>query len=138
MTSRLVGRLLVISHEAGIPPDDEWNEALTMLSAHDLEQLRVLVFTEGGGPSPAQQARLAKVLARWSRTLLVAVVSDNTGIRFLASALALFLKRIRTFTRTDVTGAYRYLELSHQECQVADQLSTRSIPPQSKRAISRP
>jgi hypothetical protein len=135
MTSQLLGRLLVVSHDAGIPPEEEWNEALGILAKHDLQQLRVLVFTDGGGPSPAQQVRLAKALSRWSRTLLVAVVSDNIGIRFLASALALFLNRIRTFSRSELAAACRYLTLTPQECELAEKMSVRSNPSQSSREV---
>jgi len=118
MLARTSGRLAMFWHGSGAPSDLEWDRHLGLLGAQAKATLRVLVFTEGGAPSPGQQIRLAKVLGGLS--LPVAVVSDLGGIRFVASALALFLKRLRTFTVDEREAGYAHLELTPSEREAAE------------------
>jgi hypothetical protein len=119
MIVQRVGRLLIFLHGQGVPTDEEWQTALEMFTQTTPDQLRVLVFTEGATPSHAQQARLSKVLGRGARALAVAVVSDSIAVRFVASALALFLPRIRIFRPSELMQAYLYLELDAAENSAA-------------------
>jgi hypothetical protein len=119
VTMQCVGRLVIFLHGKGAPTDEEWHLVLELFASQSLVPLRVLVFTEGATPSPSQQARLSKVLGRAARTLPVAVVSDSIAVRFVVSALALFLPRIRTFRPQDLTLACRYLELDDTENRAA-------------------
>ena len=54
MVTRRIGPLLILRENKDTPTDDEWDECLSLL-AQDLDDVRVLVVTDGGGPSPAQR-----------------------------------------------------------------------------------
>lgn len=112
------GRLFVAWHNRETPHDPEWSAVVAALRAHDHATLRVLVVTEGGTPSRAQQQALTGVLA--GKAIPVAVVSDATAVRFVASALALFMKRIKTFRSNELAQAYAHLGLTEAERRDAD------------------
>ncbi|MET0284937.1 MAG: hypothetical protein ABW352_10715 [Polyangiales bacterium] len=115
VSAERVGRLLIVSHNEEPPTDQEWDELLEVFAREHLDRLRLVVFTEGGGPTPAQQGRLASALAGRPGTLQVAVISDRTAIRFIACTLALFIRRLRTFRRAELDAALTYLQLAPVE-----------------------
>jgi hypothetical protein len=115
VSAERVGRLLIVSHNQEPPTDQEWDDLLSVFEREHLDRLRLVVFTEGGGPTPAQQSRLASVLAGRPGTLHVAVISDSTAIRFIACTLALFIRRLRTFRRGELDAALAYLQLAPVE-----------------------
>ena len=117
MESHRVGRLAIFWHDREAPREDDWNAALTLLSDVDLATLRVLVLTKGGAPTATQRARLGQVV---HGPVPVAVVSDHVGVRFVASTLALFMKRIKTFRTDELPAAYAHLDLSRAEASGAD------------------
>lgn len=119
MLTEFVDRLLLVWHGEGSPDEQAWEHVLELLDAHRDRQIRVFVLTEGGGPSAQQQLRLTHVLGARSLALPVAVVSESPRIRFVASTLALFTKRIRTFAPNDLAGACAFLELNETEKHAA-------------------
>jgi hypothetical protein len=128
------GRVLIFMHREGTPTDEDWQSALELFGSQSLEQLRVLVFTDGSSPSHTQQARLSKVLGRAARTLPVAVISESTAVRFVASALALFLPRIRTFRPIELQQACAHLELDTLESRAATEFVQSQAPAPKQRA----
>jgi siroheme synthase (precorrin-2 oxidase/ferrochelatase) len=109
---RLVGRTLVSVQNANDPSDEEWNDFLKFVAA-DPSGLRLLVITDGGAPNSAQRARLQATLK--GALPLVAAVSDNMRIRFVAATIALFHSTHGCFTKKEVDKAYDHLKLSMQE-----------------------
>lgn len=118
MITRTRGRVVLIWHGAMLPDDREWDQSVRILAAQDPTSVRVLVVTVGGAPSPPQQLRLSRAVG--GRPFPVAVVSDLTGVRFVASTLALFLKRLRTFPVAERRGAYVHLDLTADEVDGAE------------------
>lgn len=118
MITRTRGRLVFVWHGAMLPDDREWDHSVRVLAAQERTTVRVLVVTAGGAPTPSQQLRLSRAVG--GQPFPVAVVSDLTGVRFVASALALFLKRLRTFTIADRRNAYVHLGLTQEEMNGAE------------------
>lgn len=115
MVVRMFGRLIVLRESAHPPLDAEWDEFLALLSANRsrLEELRILVLTDGGGPDRGQRNRLERTLD--GKTVRVAVVSDSAKVRFIASAIALLNRDHRGFGTKEIGEAYAYLGLNTAE-----------------------
>ena len=120
MLSERVGRLLVLYQSDEPPRDSEWDACLAQVRSFtgDLNDLRVLVLTRGGGPTPHQRKRLAKTIGR--AMIRVAVVTDSVRVRFISSSVALFMARLRSFGWEDVRQAYFHLDLDARERRLAD------------------
>ena len=109
MTVRFLDDLMMAWQGAEAIPERQWTEMLGNLKAHPVAELKVLVLTLGGAPSPSQQAQLAHALAH--KSLRLAVVSPSIGVRFVASAIALFARQIQTFTPSELPYACSFLDL---------------------------
>lgn len=132
MATRSIGRLVAVWHGPDAPREHEWEELLDQLRAQSLQTLRVLVLTEGGAPSTPQKMELTKVLA--AHPVPVAVISDVASIRFVASSLALLMKRIRTFPLSELGQAYAHLALEPTEARAADEfLQQHGVTPPPRR-----
>lgn len=120
MLTRSLGRLLILRENADPPSDAEWDECLRLLSdhRHDYSKVKVLVVTEGGGPTPEQRKRLSRTTE--GQPIHVAVVTDSMKVRFIVSSVALFLREIASFRRGDLHGAFAHLNLDAHEMQVAE------------------
>ena len=101
------------------PRDEEWDDFLRLLDrSRDLAKLRILVITDGGGPNAAQRARLQTVLK--GRAVRVAIVTDSAKSRFIASAVSLFNRDHRGFSRAEIPIAYSHLQLTASECRAVE------------------
>jgi len=120
LVTRRVGSLLLLLENRETPRDLEWDYCLDMLGgfAANFFEVKVLVVTEGGGPSMSQRARLSGV-AR-GHPLRVAVVSESMKVRFIVSSVALFLRDISSFRQSEVYQAYEHLRMSPPEQSAAD------------------
>jgi hypothetical protein len=112
--------LLVLRENAVTPRDEDWDAFLKVLveNHENFEKLRILVRTEGGGPSALQRKRLQVALA--GRPIRVAVVTNSIPVRFLVSSIALLNRAIRSFANDEIKGAYEHLSLTPAEIQLAD------------------
>lgn len=101
------------------PSNEEWERCLNLLRRFEgeLDQIRVLVLTHGGGPSPHQRQRLAEVLGK--AKIRVAVVTDRMKIRIAASTVAFIIPRLRSFGWDSLHDAFAHLKLSLPEQAVA-------------------
>ena len=121
--TRRIGNLVILRENTETPSDAEWDETLRLLTLNpaDLDKTKVLVITDGGGPSPAQRKRLDQALK--GTPVRVAVVSESVKVRFIVSSVALVTSRIQSFRQSELAAAFDHLGLNHEERQVA----TRSI-----------
>ncbi len=119
MVTRRLGPLLVLRENGETPSDAEWDECLRLLSSDPkrLVDTRVLVITDGGGPTPDQRRRLKRALDGFA--VPVAVVSESIKVRFIVSSVALVTSRIKSFSLREMNDALRYLELSLDEIRDA-------------------
>jgi hypothetical protein len=119
--TRKLGTLVLLREGRSDPLDREWDETLKILAEHrhEIERIKVLVVTDGGGPTQAQRKRLERTLE--GKTIRVAVVSDSMKVRFICSSVALFTSKLSSFKVSELRDAYVWLELTQQERHLADQ-----------------
>jgi hypothetical protein len=120
METRRIDWLLLVRQTAENPTEAEWDRFLELLRAArpQFEQLKILVATEGGGPSTLQRERLEKALA--GKPVRVAVVSDSVKVRFITSMIALFHKELRSFLKSEFRRACAHLGMTRDEVTVAE------------------
>lgn len=112
---KFVGTVSVVVHNAQSPTDAELREYLRALENRDVRTMRSLVFTTGGGPTPAQRKELNRALNGDHPT---AVVSNGAMVRGIVTALGWFNSKIKAFAPEDVEGAFRYLEIPPSEFEL--------------------
>jgi hypothetical protein len=119
LVTRRVGQMLISLENKETPTDEEWDDFLKVLreGRDDFATLKLLVITEGGGPTAAQRKRLEQALG--GRTLRVAVVTDSIKVRFIVSSIALLNRFISTFSKAELPRAYEYLGLAAGEQRAA-------------------
>jgi hypothetical protein len=129
MFCRVVGSMIVIRQNKETSSDQDWDDFLDILVAHrgDFARLKILVVTDGGGPSVAQRKRLEVALD--DKPVRVAVVSDSMRTRFVVSSIALLNPEMSSFRVTEMSQAYDHLSLTLDERSQAkttlEQLSAR-------------
>lgn len=108
---------LVLYQTSESPSDAEWDAYLELLRfvQDSNADFRVFVQTEGGRPTPPQQARLAQLCSGtgWG----TAVVSTALAVRFVVSSLSLTKQNLRYFTPDELAQAYAHLELDESAQQ---------------------
>ena len=119
MVTRRIESILILRQNKEDPSDAEWDECLRLLVADrdKYPMVKVLVVTDGGGPSPAQRKRLDVALRGLS--VRVAVVSESIKVRFVVSSVALLSLKIRSFRAHELELAYLHLKLTKQEQPLA-------------------
>jgi len=79
----------------------------------DFPKIKILVKTDGGGPSTEQRKRLGVALG--GMPVRVAVVTDSIKVRFIVSSIALLNREIATFNNKEIVQAYEHLSLDPRE-----------------------
>src|SRR5262249_33363511 len=99
--------------------DAEWDTCLHLLTEdqHDLPNVRVLVVTDGGGPTPEQRRRLQRALA--GHPVRVAVGSGRINGPFIVASVALLTSRIKSFNLRQFNEALAHLELNLDDVRIA-------------------
>jgi uncharacterized small protein (DUF1192 family) len=110
MIFKTVGNLLIAVHSENNMSDEEARVCNEALRGLDLDRLRVLVCTEGGGATATQ--RRALVDAYGGREPKTAIVSASWLVRGPATALSWFNKNLKAFSNDDIEGALRYLDIA--------------------------
>jgi len=119
--TRKVESLVILRESKHDPSDAEWDETLRVLAENlpDIDQIKVLVRSDGGGPTQAQRKRLEATLK--GKPIRVAVVSDSMKVRFICSSVALFTSNLSSFKVSEIREAYSWLQLTEREKKLADQ-----------------
>jgi hypothetical protein len=117
--------LIVLRHGRGEPTGEEWKQYMDAFSpvAHRLEQIRILVLTDGGHPLRGQQAQMKTLLAE--RSVRTAIVSSSMVVRFVISILALSNPGIQGFDSSHLAEALEYLGLNPNESASATSIARR-------------
>lgn len=113
MLFRLIGSVMVIRQGTEAATQHEWRDFLTSLAQQDLTKLRVLIATDGGGPSSQQRASLKATMA--GRSVRTAVVSDSIKVRFTIATIALISREHHGFSNRELRQAYDFLQLTPVE-----------------------
>jgi len=115
---------LVARQSAEEGTEQDWSEFLGVLAAQRREfgpdELRILVYTDGGSPNPAQRKRLAQTLEGYHPR--VAIVSDSVKVRFSGALIALFQRNFRQYSVDEMKLAYGHLKLSPTQCESAEKI----------------
>ncbi|MEO8906324.1 MAG: STAS/SEC14 domain-containing protein [Polyangiaceae bacterium] len=117
--TRTVGQMIIARQARDTPTEKEWDDFLQAVveNRDNTAAVRILVLTDGGGPSTGQRRRLQAALD--GRIFRVAVVSDSIKVRFIVSSVALLNSEISSFTRAEIGQAYKYLRLTTEEQRLA-------------------
>jgi hypothetical protein len=111
MRYQQLGDTMAMVHTADAPTDQEWDEMLDHHRRH--RPTRVLVFTDGGGPTTLQRGRLNDALE--GRVVKTAVVSSSQVVRGIVTALSWFNPGIRSFSPGEAPRALTYLGVAAGE-----------------------
>jgi hypothetical protein len=117
MRYRCDGRVIVVAHTTAPPSDEEWSgyarEVEALLSRSAPEQVRTVVFTDGGGPSAEQRRQLTEIKG-WD-LVRVSVVSQSVAVRGIVTAFSWFNPKIKAYLPIAVAAALRHLGLTPEE-----------------------
>lgn len=115
MVWKTVGTILVLREDKQPPSDEEWSAFLTSVAAYRkrVSELRVLIITDGGGPTSSQRASIKGAIE--GHPFRSAVISDSMKIRFIAAAIMLISKNHGSFTTRETERAYEHLSLTPDE-----------------------
>lgn len=119
--TRKVGSLIILREGRSDPLDSEWDVTLGILAEHrhEIDQIKVLVFSDGGGPTQAQRRRLEQTLN--GKPIRVAVVSESMKVRFICSSVALFTSNLSSFRESELRDAFAWLNLTSEERKLASE-----------------
>ena len=122
MAFRVVDHVLVLIHAAEDPSDDEWALYLKEIKRQGTNLLPQIVVTEGGRPNLLQRKLLTDVLA--GRVVKVAVLSDQTMVRGVVTAISWFNRDIKAFSGNNLMGAMTYLDVPDRLFRVIQSVTT--------------
>jgi hypothetical protein len=119
LITREVGDLIISRQNKETPEDRDWDEFLEAIIRNRSRsaKMKILVITDGGGPSVDQRKRLQEALK--GHTFRVAVVTDSVKVRFIVSSIALLNRDISTFSMADMARACEYVGLNTQDVALA-------------------
>lgn len=105
MRHQQLGDTLLMVHSAEAPSEQEWDAMLAQLQKQF--PARVLVFTDGGGPTTLQRGRLNDALV--GKPVKAAIVTSSQIVRGIVTALAWFNPGIKAFSPVRAPAALDYL-----------------------------
>lgn len=121
---RAIGPLVLVRQNAEEGSEADWSEFMGLLTAQRREyrpdELRILVYTDGGSPNAQQRALLAHTLGNFHPR--VAVVSNSIKVRFAGSLIALFQRNYRQFSASELKLAFSHLQLPPNQCELAEKV----------------
>lgn len=113
---KFIDNLLVMAQGSGSPSDDEVTAMVEDLKGRDIDALRAIALSQGGGPSMAQRKRLTEIIG--GRSMRFAIVSDAVKTRIIGTALGLFSAGVRSFPLAEIDKALEHLELPKERWEM--------------------
>jgi hypothetical protein len=117
MAMRRFDRVVLAVHDAAPPTDDEWLRWIALCLERKGAELRVMVESLGGGPSPKQRKELADLLS--GEDLRSAILTDSIVTRGVVTAISWLNISLRAFELDQHQAAANYLGLSQAELSEA-------------------
>lgn len=107
------GTVLTYVHSTHTPPDEVLDAACDKAEdgTFDLKQVRLLVLTDGGAPSPVARKKMIQRLSKFVGNPRIAVVSDAAAVRFVVSTLLFFNPNAKVFSSRELQKALAFLEV---------------------------
>jgi hypothetical protein len=101
-------------HTSLAPSADEWAEWMRLVSEINANHLRVLVFTDGGGPEARQRSQFINYVSEGRP--LIAVLSSAMKARLIVTAISWFVPGMKHFpaTAAGYGAATEHLSLSQE------------------------
>jgi hypothetical protein len=104
----------ILLHSKQAASDVTWGEYLKQMSRTRFTSTpKVLVFTDGSGPTPPQRQLLSQ--ATTGITYFCAVVGESAVTRFIVASLALANPHTRSFYTNQMQQVFEYLKLSEPQ-----------------------
>jgi hypothetical protein len=103
----LVGNIFIAVWGRANLSDAEFPTVLEVFQGLDFQKIRMLVITEGGGPTPVQRKSMNVALN--GKEMATAVVSDDLMVRGTVTALGWFNKKVRSFPMAALNESLEYL-----------------------------
>ena len=101
----------ILIHGRQSPSDEGWREYLQAMREHRFTAPpRVLVFSDGSGPTPTQRQALTK--STGGHPYVCSIIAEAANIRFISASLALANPNVKSFYPNQLTEALSYLQLS--------------------------
>jgi hypothetical protein len=110
MKSFMAGPVAVALHTSTPPSKAEWSEWMRLVRTIPLEQLHILVFTDGGAPNTVQRGEFTDHLA--GRAAPIAVVSSTLVVRSIVTAISWFNPQIKVFAPADASSAMQFVNIA--------------------------
>src|SRR5262249_30706261 len=96
------------------PTNAEWQSLLTEVRKNeDSSPYRVLIYSDGGGPSSLQRAQLSEAFA--GRPPLMALLTDNFLAHGIGVAMRWFNPRFRIVGSRAFAEAFRHLDVNEAD-----------------------
>jgi len=115
MISLFDGSLVVALHNVEPPVPQEWSEMMAGVRAIPLKELKVLVFTDGGGPDAIMRGELTDYTA--GQHPKIAVLSESLKVRGILTAISWFNRNIKQFAPTTPQNAFDFLSLGREDAK---------------------
>jgi hypothetical protein len=113
MASEAVGNIYVVAQARENPHDAEWDSNVERQASLVPDGLRVLVWSEGGGPDAKQRARLAERLAGYQP--LTAILTPSAMARAIGVAISWVNPSVRMFPPEALAMALAHLQTTPAE-----------------------
>lgn len=107
-----VGDLAILYESGESHPDSEWNAWLEFVGplSNTKQNFKLLVYSNGGGPTPLQRKKSVEVMPR--KDIPIAVLTNATLIRGVVTAYSwVSVMKIKAFKLLDFDKALDYLEI---------------------------
>ena len=109
MSYKVIDRLFLVVLVTAEPTDEEWTTYLEVVERHGIDRTMQLIATDGGVPTSTQRRYLNERLA--GRNVPVAVITGNTAVRSIVTAMSWFNRKIRAFPPSGFRDAIAYLQI---------------------------
>ncbi len=112
-------KLGITVHGRASPSDEEWDSLLSAIAKKaDLQAVRVVVLSKGGGPDAQQRRRMIVVMKGFHPPTVL--FTDSVMVRGIATAMSWFRKDLIIHPTTKRAEGFRQLGLSDAVAQKAN------------------